>query len=345
MWLLVALAVLAASPVVRAADLPDLYQAEVPVSGQGPEERQRALAKALEQVVVRLTGQRSAAGLAGLGEARRDPARYVRQYRYRAAAPAGGGGEAGLVLWAELDGPAVNTLLRDAGVPVWGKARPGLVLWLAVDDGSGMQIEGGDLAQQLSDTALAVAGRRGIPLLAPLLDLEDRSRITPRELSGPDVAALREASRRYGEDGFLGVLARPTPAGAWEAQFVLYRSPLQERWSTRADRADLCLTEGVERAADLMAAKFAPAGTSATGATAEVRVSGIDTVEDYARVIQYLGALELVKRLRVVRLEAGTVTLRLDTDREPSALTETILLGQTLAPAAAEQDLDFRLVR
>ncbi|HVE52109.1 MAG TPA: DUF2066 domain-containing protein, partial [Ramlibacter sp.] len=59
------------------------YQAEVPVNGQGPAERSAGFARALSQVLAKLSGNRSAVRQPGVGDELRRARDYVDSYDYR----------------------------------------------------------------------------------------------------------------------------------------------------------------------------------------------------------------------------------------------------------------------
>ena len=64
-----------------ASQLQDLYQAAVPVSGQGVEERNSAIGQALERVLVKITGSRSVGDREAARELTGEAAGLVQQYR------------------------------------------------------------------------------------------------------------------------------------------------------------------------------------------------------------------------------------------------------------------------
>ena len=58
-----------------------MYEAEVPVNGQGEAERNAGFARALAQVLGKLSGDRSAAGRPGVGQELRHARDYVEELR------------------------------------------------------------------------------------------------------------------------------------------------------------------------------------------------------------------------------------------------------------------------
>jgi len=121
-----------------AAEVGGLYEATVPVSGQEEAPRADAVRVALREVLVRITGDRQAAGNPGLRAVLADAGRYVQQYRYQErrppAQPPAPGTQPGISLWVRFDEDLLNRQVRGAGMAVWGKVRPTVLFWLAVQE-------------------------------------------------------------------------------------------------------------------------------------------------------------------------------------------------------------------
>ncbi|MEQ9560931.1 MAG: DUF2066 domain-containing protein, partial [Woeseiaceae bacterium] len=75
------LGVQAPGPLALAVEVPELYAAEVALDPADPASRDAAYRAALNQVLVRITGDSDAAALPLFAELFPNPARYVLQYR------------------------------------------------------------------------------------------------------------------------------------------------------------------------------------------------------------------------------------------------------------------------
>ena len=109
-----------------AVEMEDLYTVQVALDPADPDAQNSAYARALEEVLIRVTGSEAVAESEDLRALFPQPARYVLQYRR--------GENDSLVV--SLDGPAIEALLRRAAQPVWGNDRPLTLVWIAVDWGS-----------------------------------------------------------------------------------------------------------------------------------------------------------------------------------------------------------------
>jgi hypothetical protein len=332
-------------PGAFAVQVSGLYQTEVSVAGQGPEERRRALRSALTQVLIKVSGQRGVTGNAGIEAALKDPARYVQQYRYRVVgddtAPAAAHAQ---VLWAQFDRDAVNRLLRDSGLSVWGRERPAVLVWLAVEEGGRRRLLGSDEGGERVAALQGRAAARGLPLVLPLLDLEDQSRLRVTDVWGDFQDTILAASGRYASDAVLVARAYRVLPGLWEAHWTLLQGESAVAWTTQADVPGALLEEGVDHAADTLAAQFARPLEADVPGRLQLLVTDVNTLQDYARVFRYLASLDAVERVHTTRVGRGRVWFRLDASAGGDALARAIALGRTLRPVDTKEHWQYRLL-
>lgn len=318
----------------RAVEVPDLHEAEVPVSSQAAAERERALGLALREVFSKVSGRREVGSNPVLAAALGTPGRFVQQYRYRvvAAAEASSPAQEALRLWARFDADLVDGLVRDAGLPVWGRSRPALLVWLSLDTGGRREWVAADHDAGHLESMRESAARRGIPVVAPLLDLEDRAAVNAAEIRAGLFGSLRAASARYGSEAVLVGRLRSPGAPLWEAQWTFLLDEVEQHWTTRSDRPELLLKGGVHGAADLLAARYASlADRQATGRI-DLVVTGVRTLEGYARALRYLSSLDEVERVEVDTVGSGEVRFRVEARGGRSAIRQIVAFGATLSP-------------
>ncbi len=342
---LLALALLLSAGLARAAEVQGLYQAEVPVSGQQPAERKRALRTALSQVLVKVSGGRAVTQDPGIARALQTPSQYVQQYRYRTVYPdSGDGARPTKLLWAQFDRDAVNRLLREQNRPIWGKARPAMLVWLAVERDGRRVLVGSDDPSSVPTVLESRAAARGLPLVIPLLDLEDQSRLRVSDVWGEFTDSIVSTSKRYQSDVILIARAYELLPGLWEARWRLQMGQRALRWSTQSDVLDIALDEGIDRAADVLAEEFARIAEGGDSGALDILVTEINSLGDYARALRYLGALDMVEAVQTIRVQPGEAWFRLTSAAGKEAVGEAISLGRTLSPVDTLPHWQFRLV-
>ena len=244
-----------------AAQVEGLYEVREPVASQDPAERSAALGRALQTLVVRLTGSRQAAQDARLQPLLADPQQLVQQYVYEPGTP--------VTLAVSFDPVLSQRALRDAGLKLWNPARPGVLAWWLNEQDGGGSLVAGD--QEGASVLRAAAQNRGVPLSLPLGDLDEQLLANAATLRGNDVQALRTASERYSADALLAVVARG--GDGWQADWQLWvgseRVTGSSKGASQAALADAVLLDVSEK----LAARFSQAGA---GQSLTLEVQGND---------------------------------------------------------------------
>lgn len=354
--ILLAFGLLALAP-VRAAEVPGLYAAAVPVQSRDDvSERQRAFRSALEEVLVKLTGRADIAAQPALAEALRNAQSYVESFSYRSVSPSSEAAvdetrgsrqdSVQLVLETGFYRSRIETLLESVRIPLWPPNRPDTLLWLVVQDASGERSlasnggPGGTWLTQLDE----VAQHKGLPLLLPVLDLEDRLALRPELLWSFDLDALRSASARYQVESILALRLTPLPGGQVFARAVhVFRDQVLELDAVEVP-AQGFLEDSIAMVAAELSAHYAIllSGVSTSASTqnlAQLVVSGIDNVDAYASLLNYLNRLTVVQSVQVREVAGDRIVLDLATGGQLRQLIEVLALDRRILPLAqAERD-------
>jgi hypothetical protein len=335
---------------LSAVEVGDLYEAEVPIADKSDASRDVGFGDALLRVITKVSGLPGVRSDPTIARALENPGRYVQQFRYRQAsageAPDSKPPEQHWRLWARFDGRVVDDLVRDAGLRVWGKVRPSVTVWIAVDQAGRRRILGGEEAPELAAIIRDAARQRGVPVVLPLLDLEDRSRIRVSDVWGGFSDRIQQASGRYQSNViFTGRVYRLLPT-LWEGRFSLIAGDTEEEWSNQGDILELLLADGVNAMANRLAFRFAgPSGIAGAYGFGLI-VSGVRNAGDYARALDYLNTLEQITDVSVTRVSADEVRFFVETRGGQDALLKVVALGGTLARESlpGDPELRFRLL-
>src|SRR5690606_36124366 len=173
-----------------------LYAAEVPVNSQVDSARQAGYARALAQVLAKLSGDAGVASRPGVAQELRNADAYVDGYDYRQdqSTSPGGAPTFRTMLVVRFQPEAVDALVSALGLPVWAQPRPKPVVWLAIDDGSGPRLLGTgqvNAARPLLDRATERGYRLGLPTGAAA------EQAVVGAIWRGDTAAVARASARY----------------------------------------------------------------------------------------------------------------------------------------------------
>ncbi|WP_460117086.1 DUF2066 domain-containing protein [Pseudomonas sp. S2_C03] len=282
----------------HAETVKSLYQVREPVTSQTPDERDQATQRALDTLVLRLTGDPKAAQNPGLADIRKDPQQIISQYGFDAGPPE--------VLKVDFDPASTAQALRRAGLSLWGANRPSILAWWLNDSTEGSSLVGD--GQASAEPLRRAAQHRGLPLRLPLADLSEQLVATAPTLEGADATPLRDASERYNADALLAVHAREE-SGQWQAKWHLWLGDQKEAGSVQgADQA--ALADAVMLAVNQ---RLAPRFVVKPGASGEqlLEVQGMN-LERYAtlgRLLDPFGA-------RLVTVDADRIVYRVNGSAE-----------------------------
>lgn len=98
--------------------------------------------------------------------------------------------------------------------------------------------------------------------------------------------------------------------------------------------------DGINLAADTLAARYAPPSTRATSSLT-LRIGGMDDLHDYSGLLAYLQSLSLVRGVDVVSLAGAVITVRMDVRGDGGLLARIAALDGRLQPTTdGEQDAE-----
>ncbi len=319
----------------EAAEVAGLYSAEVPVTSQDAASRNRAIGEAFQQVLIKVTGRAAVTEQQTLQEKIQDASAYVQQYRYRIAPTpidAPPTAEVRRLLQVQFDPQAINRLLTEQKLPIWGSTRPLILIWLGTEENGKrhMIMPGQEL--QLTAAIEDTAEQRGLPVLMPLLDLEDQSRLQAEDLWGKSVTPVREASRRYEPDLILVGTFRRASDPYWHGNWTLLTPQGLADWKSKGMDNNQVAAQGIQELAERLAAHYAPAHSEDGVQPLRLRITGIRQLSDYERIERFLRNLDSVAQVELLFAEPESVVFSLQVHGGQASLEREIGLGGLLRP-------------
>lgn len=289
-----------------------VYEAEVPVNSQSDADRSGALARALGQVLAKMSGDRGVTTRPGVPQLLRDAASYVQSYDYRQdqGTSSSGAPSYRTMLIARFRGDEVEGAAAALGLPVWAQPRPKPVLWLAIDDGSGPRLVGlqqTNAARPVLDKAIERGFRLGLPA----------GNAAEQALVGAiwrqDSAAVARASSRYSPPmQLIGKLYRGT-GGGWVGDWMFVdNGRVLNKWTTSEGDARRAMAGGADGAADALVRRYAKALPTGAPGSYRIVVHGVDSADDYLRLSATLQSHPMLKSLRPVLANGPRLELELD---------------------------------
>lgn len=322
----------------RGLPVDGLYSHRIEVADESDAERARAFREALAAVVLKVTGDRRWLERPAVERALATAQSLVEAIGYEVAA----GPPERRYIDVSFAPSLVDRLLFDAGIPVWDGNRPSVLVWLVLQDETGTRtLPAPGTHAELFGVMRRFADERGLPVIFPLLDFEDRRNLTEDQVWALDREAIVRASERYGADSVLAGRVHFTAGGdlvgLW--QFIFRdRTELFDGFDTELEAY---LRAPLDRVTGRLAEHFALVPGAAARGGVRMRVDGVGDLRDYSALLAYLGGLTLVESVTPALLDGARIELEIALLGEPARLFELIELDRELVPvrsARARQD-------
>ena len=314
-----------------------LYQQRVAVADESAEERGRAFALAFRRMIVKVTGNEARLEHAAIRAAADAAGDYVQAFAYATERDEGQtGGQR--YLEVQFSAPLINELLGRADIPVWGGNRPSVLVWMALQDNTGRRsLLSAETGPEIIDHMRRFGEERGLPILFPLLDIEDRRGLSPDAIWAQDELAIRAASERYDPDSILAGRLLFTPTGELVGLWQFLFMGESEVFDGFASGIDEYLAPPLARVTRSLADYFALDPGGPGGQAIRLRVDGIRDFADYSALIAYVDGIGLVQTADVVAVDGERLELALDLLGDAEQLFNLISLDRDLQPVGGGQ--------
>ncbi|NVJ66098.1 MAG: DUF2066 domain-containing protein [Gammaproteobacteria bacterium] len=333
-WILFAISVAAFSTAGRTEVMKDLYTASWPVDDQSSQVRNRALGNAFAQVLVRASGHEKVLNSPAIQNSIANASDYMRLYSYQKLNLAEQKiYKKPLLLKVSFEPTAVTNLLKDAGQAVWSDNRPSGVFWIAVDNNGEREIaaDGQDVE------AVAVrkqANHRGLPVVIPLMDLDDKSAVTISDVWGKFSEPVTRASRRYNAD-YVVMGSMSASANGWQGSWLVDLGNDNMRFTTSGASTEQAVSKMVDRIADRLAMKLAVVLSSQTEID-YVLIKGLSSIESYAKAQSLLNNLSMVSSVNAIEVKENEVLFEIGLQSATQYLIDALELSSNLRRTTAD---------
>ncbi len=290
----------------HAVEVKGVYEAVIPIAGQETEERDVALQLGFVDVLVRVTGDVFIADEPLIQPEIKRVAKYVSRFQYQENTQEDALTK--LNLYIKFDKGAIANLLRDKGLPIWPVNRPEVLVWIAVEDGSNRYILSPDSDPEIRNELIRIANKRGVPVLTPLMDINDMGQIRFSDVWAGFKEEILTASKRYGDSHVLvGRLFRAA-SGNWDAKWTFWGMDSEENWNGSGENVTKAMTSGVDGLIGVLSRYYALAPGNDSRTELSIIIDDINTTAEYAGVLKYLESQAGVVTTKVIAVKGSRVT-------------------------------------
>ena len=324
----------------QAARVSGLYSSEVVLVNQNDEERQRGFQLAMEDVLIKLTGDGAVSMRAEAAPIIRKAGKFVEEYRYTPIVPTTeteavekNNLELSYRLYVRFSSTALAAELRNQNTPVWGGERPSIIIWLAVENATTRMLVNSSMDSEERAELATQAQRRALPLILPVMDQVDRRSLSYADIRGGFIDKIKNASERYRAAVVLtGHISQRN--GRWYTRWRLIDGDNVQTWQALGDDLTTAIGTGLEGVSNRLVVKYA-SGQHVAESTIAVRVNHISTLESYADVMKYFSFLSVVTAVHVYQVSPDSTTFRLSLSGSKEDLQRIIALDLKLQPVDA----------
>jgi hypothetical protein len=250
-----------------------------------------------------------------------------------------------LALRLKFGANAVNKAIQQLQLPAWDKNRPDILIWVTVEEGNnvtmvGLETDGLGVIKPLSHAAES----RGLPLLLPLMDLQDQAAVNAADIRDNNVSKLETASQRYQADVILTASIQQQDTAViidWHAA----GRDVRESWLTQGSLND-ALKQGVGMLADKLALRYTQQlNTDQPKQRLKLSVSNVVNFADYNRLMQYLEQLDLVTDIQIANLGEQQLDLDIGFQGSETVLQRMLSVGSLLLEEETPDSVNTRHYR
>ena len=329
--LLPALAVLLLAP-AHAVTVDDLFTVELPVADQTTSLRLESFSEAFKQVIVKVSGSDEALQSPAFERPINNSSRYVKQFRYISRSqPEDEEYEiARLLLRIDFDQELIEGLLREHNFPVWGRERPSTLLVVSYDVNENIKLVSDDATPDVVEALDRAASRHAVPVLFPLMDLEDIALVSIGDIASRQYENIRLMARRYAPNALLvgQIVGRSGEGwrGDWEVRFA----EQVFNWTYRTPAKQEVIDQAIRHLAKILAREYALEDHRRVEQSLLLSVSDLGGIDKLIKVQRYLESLNVVDSVRVAMIREDVVTYRLQLRNDPEDLQRLIEFGEVL---------------
>ena len=325
-----------------------LYSQQIPVTNDGEAERNRAFREAFAAVVVKVSGDPRWLENLAIERAIAQAQNYVEATSYISESiqlpledntlPLDSDEEQFYtaeqrIISVNFAAALINELLADAGIPVWDDNRPSVLVWMVLQNSAGdREFLTADSNPEIVQVMQDFAAARGLPIIFPVLDFEDRKTLSENVAWNLDEAVISSASERYGADsilaGRLHFTASGELVGLWQFRF----QEETDVFDGFDSELKSYLYDPLNRITTQLAGYFAILPESIDGGTVRLRIDGIKNLNDYSSLLNYVENLGLVATVTTAEVDGERIELQLSLVGDTRQLYEQIALDRDLLP-------------
>jgi hypothetical protein len=324
-----------------AESVTSLYQANIPVASQSVADKNTALRSALQQVLIKVSGNSQIVKNPKINVPLNDVNAMVQEFGYTQAVTSSNN-KPDMLMKVHFDQSSIDKLLKNVSIPVWGSERPLILVWaesevpnqpaIIIDDDSTNNIR--ILLRQYAE-------RRGLPITFPTMDLNDMNQVSVNDIATMAAPVLQAAAKRYQSDGILILHASQLANSSNVSARLIVGNNAPWNWNLESPTLEENLQALTNHVTDVLAERYATVVMSKAQTQVMITVRGVTHPGDLVHLMDYLKKLTAVADVNPEEVTGEQVVLSLQLQGSEQSLTSAISAESKLI---AESNTDNKLM-
>lgn len=234
-----------------AVEVKGLYEIELVANSQSPQDRVQAIKQALYAVLSRVLVSEDISKIPAVQEMLAGAQNYVKQFQFSLIAANEYSDSDARLIRVQFDEDQILEVLRKSQVGIWSEIRPETLVWLVVEQDGNRQFYNADAMPEIESALTFSSKVKGVPMIYPMLDLEEQQRISVSEVLGADSRNLLAASARYEVTSVMA--GRVVKKGdCWQNEWAFYFDGKIKQWNGVCQPLKAAILVGVQGAYDVL---------------------------------------------------------------------------------------------
>ncbi|NVJ50852.1 MAG: DUF2066 domain-containing protein [Gammaproteobacteria bacterium] len=322
----------------------DRFRVKVKVEDRSGGAQQQGMIRAFREVIIRASGTKRALEAFYIQESFKKVASFIRTYEYREGELDPQTQSRPLYLIVTFDGNSIRRLLQDSAVPMWSGSIPVSLLWMAHEETGQRQVVNASESEQaaMKSRLIEQANRRGLPVLFPLMDLEDEMLLSVSDVWGRFTDPIIAASERYGSDVIVaGRIINDD--GNWQGRYFLKINERQFLQDFSGNEADSVVAEMMDWLAESLCEVYCVTESFTANNQWQLLVQDVGSFYSYRSLLNYLERLSAIRKVEVAASKGRMTMLNVDLVGDIDALRQAIQLDGKLVVVTDESALTTAL--
>lgn len=239
---------------VLALEVNGLYEVEVVARSQEALHRDQAIQTALKLVLGRIMAGRELLQDSSVQLVLARANDYVREYQFSLTGITSEKNSQARLMRVLFDERKLQAILKNSQLGIWNEIRPETLLWLVVEEHGKRLFFNPEKMPEINDAVRQMSKLQGVPLLLPLMDIEEQSMLSVAEVLSPYPHPLLDISERYDTVSILVGLV-VNRSGCWSGEWAHYFDQGIQQWQGQCKPLKQAVMDGM-RGTYLQLAQF-----------------------------------------------------------------------------------------